>query len=106
MKTEEIEDSSRVFKVFYCHSTINSASVQQFKATRLPILIAFITNVSQMDSQLVQVLETVSEEDRLGYMNVALGDWNSLRSLRKQLCVSDDESAIMYLKRTKVMYFQ
>ncbi|KAK4527755.1 hypothetical protein GAYE_SCF43G5683 [Galdieria yellowstonensis] len=93
MKTEQVEDLSRFVRgsVLPPLSYINSTSVQQFKATKLPILIAFIKNISQMDPQLVQVLETVSK-DMLGYVNVALGDWNSLGSLRRQLYVSDNES--------------
>jgi hypothetical protein len=61
-----------------------------------------------MDPKLAQVLETVSK-DMLGYVNFALGDSNSLGSLRRHLYVIDkdsDSSATTYLKRTKLMYFQ
>ncbi|GJD11696.1 Protein disulfide-isomerase [Galdieria sulphuraria] len=77
--------------VFPPLSYLNTTTVHQFKATKLPILVAFIKNVSQMDSQLFQVLDSISK-DMLGYVNVVLGDWKSLGSLRRQLSVNDNES--------------
>jgi len=59
MKTEGLEDSSRFVRasILLSFSYINSPSFQQLKATKLPIVIAFIKNVSRMDPQLAQVLE-------------------------------------------------
>eukprot|EP00871_Galdieria_phlegrea_P004636 jgi/Galph1/5173/GphlegSOOS_G3827.1 len=70
---------------------LNATSVSHYKATGVPVLIAFVRNVSQIDTTLLHTLSHISES-MSGTVNVVLGDWQNLGSLRRQLYIKDEEA--------------